>query len=75
MRIISVSDHRKFYTDPDLGSKKCPNGSGSKGVNNKKEKLHQKIVNKIFQNDMNKSLKINKQNTILSTVLQKDPYF
>ena len=56
-----------FYVDP--GSKICPCGSGFKGVKTKEEKLHQKFSTKeeklhkkistIFQNDINKSLKIN----------------
>ena len=48
-----------YYADPDLGSQKCPHGSGSgsKGVNTKEEKLHQKLFNYIFQKDIKKSLK------------------
>ena len=38
-----------YYVDPDPGSQKCPYGSGSKGVNTKEEKLHQKMFNLIFQ--------------------------
>ena len=34
-----------YYVDPDPGSQKCPNGSGSKGENSKEEKLHQKMFN------------------------------
>ena len=34
-----------YYADPDPGSQKCPHGSGSKGVNTKEEKLHQKLFN------------------------------
>ena len=37
-----------------------------RGVNTKEEKLHQQIFNSIFQNDIKKSLKINKLNINLS---------
>ena len=46
-----------------------------RGVNTKEEKLHQQIFNSIFQNDIKKSLKINKLNINLNTGITKDPYF
>ena len=49
-----------YYADPDPGSQKCPSGSGSRGVNTKEEKLHQKFFNLIFQNDIKKLLQINR---------------
>ena len=54
-----------YYADPDPGSKESPYGSGSQGVKTK-EKLHQKIFNSIFHNEIKKSLKINKQDITLS---------
>ena len=51
-----------FHADPDLGSQKCPYGSGwgsgSKEVNTKEEKLHQKISTKYFKMTLKKSLKL-----------------
>ena len=61
-----------FHADPDPGSQKCPYGSGSKKVNTKEEEeVHKKFLNQIFQNDIKKSLQINKQTINLSITKAK----
>ena len=69
-----------FHADPDPGSQKCRNGSGSgplifysdpdpKVVKIKEDNLYQQIFNYIFLNDIKTPLKIS-----IHKVLQKDPY-
>ena len=54
---IRIQDPKNVLTNPD---------PEPRVVNTKEEKLHQQMFNLIFQNDIKKSLKINKQNMNLS---------